>query len=219
MYLTKQRPMTAIRMRKRGLGDDIDDLMAVLLSGDVGDASSADPTDNVMQTTTGTSTTASDFAVVAGVCKPQNFPALDATREMQRQLNRVAQVKGFAKTAVDGAVGPGTLALFTKVQGVSGGQVMGTPSSCMGVAPDVDVLGAQIKLLADSLGAPATVDGPVTLAPATIVTKSGKTLVAPDAGLLGAVASLSGVEKLALLGALGGIGYLLLSGDKKKRAK
>lgn len=200
-----------------GMGDEFGDLLDIMFSGNVGDASAAAPGDNVNQTTTGTTTTADDFTSVGGVCKPKNFPALNVARELQRQLNRVAQVKGFAKVGVDGAIGPGTLALFTKVQAVSSGQVMGSPATCMGVAPDVDILAPQVKALADSLGAPATVSEPLSITPPTILTKSGKILVPPDAGAVGAFASMSTVEKLALLGVAGGIGYLLFAGKKKKK--
>jgi hypothetical protein len=195
-------------------GDDpIADFWALLEGGQ-----QPDPTDNVTQTAGGgTSTSASDFTSVGGVCKPMNFPALDAVRTFQMQMNRVAQVKNLAKTSVDGAIGPGTLALFRQVQSISAGSVMGDPSSCMGVAPDVDVLGAQIKDLADTLGAPATVSGPLGITVPTIVTKSGKTVVAPTGGMAASLASMSGIEKIAIVGVAGAIGYLLLG--KKKRRK
>lgn len=194
------------------MGDIAEDVMS-WLSLD----SEPDPTDLVNQTAGGgTSTSAADFTVVGGVCKPQNFPALAATRFLQKQLNRVAQVKGFAKVSSDGAVGPATLTLFRQVQSVSAGGVMGDPSSCMGVAPDVDVLGAQVKALADTLGAPADVGEPVSLKVPTITTKSNKTIAAPDAGLLGSIGSLSGIEKLAMLAVAGGVGYLLLGKKRRK---
>ncbi len=201
-----------------GMGDDvIADLFTALGLG----TQTPDPSDNVNQTAGGgVSTSASDFTSVAGVCKPMNFPALGAVRAFQAQLNRVAQVKGLGKVATDGAIGPGTLALFRQVQSLGAGSIMGDASTCMGVAPDVDVLAAQIKDLADTLGAPATVSGPISLAslvPATILTKSGKTVVAPDAGLLGGFANMSGIEKVALVGVAGAIGYLLLGKGKKKR--
>lgn len=216
MYVTKTGVRHAPSSRG-GMGDDFGDLLDLMFSGNVGSASTADPNDNVNQTTTGTSTTADDFTSVAGVCKPRNFFSLNVARELQRQLNRVAQVKGFPKVGVDGAIGPSTLALFTKVQGISNGQLMGTPTSCMGVAPDVDILAPQVKSLADSLGAPATVADPISLAPPTILTKSGKILVPPDAGVTGAFAAMSTVQKLALLGMAGGLGYLLLTAPKKKK--
>jgi hypothetical protein len=200
-----------------GDGDPVGDLLA-LFDGVI-PADKADPADNVNQTVGGgVSTSASDFTSAGGVCKPMNFPALAASRALQSQLNRVAQMKGFGKVATDGAIGPGTLALFRQVQSISAGGVMGDASNCMGVAPDVDVLAGQVQSVADSLGAPATVSGPVlSLSVPTIKTKSGKTVAAPDSGLLGSMASMSGLEKLALLGVAGGIGYLLLS--KKKRRK
>lgn len=214
--------MTYIRpnmMVRQSMGDGFVDEMWNFVS-DTGaiDASQAPPADNVMQTTTGgNSTTAADFVNVGGICKPQNFPALDAVRLFQGQLNRVAQMKGFSKVSVDGAVGPSTLALFRKVQSsASPGTVMGDASSCMGVAPDVDVLGQQIQQFADSLGAPAVVAGPtLSLSAPTIKTKSGQTVLAPDAdGIAASLAKLSGTEKIALLGAAG-LGLLYLTKRKK----
>lgn len=217
-YMTTRRPMIVAR-RRGGVGDVWDELENFMMTGGAVDASQADPADNVNQTATGTSTSAADFTVVNGVCKPQNFPALAAARNFQGQLNRVAQAKGFGKISTDGAIGPGTLALFRKVQAAApAGQIMGDPSTCMGVAPDVDVLGQQIQVFADALGTPATVSGPaVQLSPPSIVTKSGQTVIAPDAGLTGDLAKLSSVEKLALLGLAGGIGYMALR-KRKTRA-
>lgn len=178
-----------------------------------------DPTDNVDQTVGGgTSTSAADFKMVGTACKPMNFPALAATRELQNQLNRVAQVKGFGKISADGAVGPSTLALFRQVQAVAAGSVMGDPGSCMGIAPDVDVLGAQVRAVADTLGAPATVSGALSLVPPTIVTKSNKVVAAPDPGIMGSLSSLSQIEKLALLAVAGGLGYMAFTRQKKRRA-
>jgi len=202
----------------RGLSDVWDDLEIYLTTGVA--ASQADPADNITQTEGGgTSTTYQDFTSVNGVCKPKNLPALSAARGFQGQLNRVAHVKGWPKIATDGAIGPGTLALFRKVQAAAGsGRIdMGDPSTCMGVAPDVDVMGAQIQAYADSLGAPATVPAALSLAPPTILTKSNQVVVAPDAGVLGSLATLSSIEKVALVGVAGGIGYLLL--QRRKRGK
>lgn len=179
-----------------------------------------DPADNVNQTATGgTTTTAADFTQVGGVCKPQNFPALAAARAYQGQLNRVAQAKGFGKVATDGAIGPATLALHKKVQSVSGGSVLGDPSSCMGIAPDVDVLATQVKDVADALGVPATVPGPITgiLSPPTIVTKSGKIVAPPNAGIAASLATMPKLEQLAIVGVAGAIGYLVVTGKKRRR--
>lgn len=207
-YLTKRPPM----------GDAMSDFWN--WAANAAPSYAALPSDNVNQTAGGgVTTSAADFVTVGDVCRPQNFPALNAVRAFQRQMNRVAHLKGFGKIIPDGAVGPSTMALFRRVQAASSGSVMGDPSSCMGVAPDVDVLGNQIKDFADALGAPVMVSDPIAsaLVPPTIITKSGKTLVAPDAGLLGSLSALSGIEKVALVGVAGGIGYLLITGKKKRR--
>ncbi len=163
----------------------------------------------------GTSIAASDFSVQGAVCKAANLTALNYVKELQRQLNRVAQVKGLGKIGVDGEVGPGTLALFTKVQAAAGaGQIAGTPTSCMGVAPDADVLGAQVKAYADSLGAPATVSAAFTAHAATIIKPNGQEVAA--AGLFDTFSRLPGLEQFAVVAVFGGIGYMLLTGKKRK---
>lgn len=212
-YLAKTGRRARAR-RARPMGDDSD------FFNEIGTlpASSAEPTDNVNQTAGGgTSTSISDFVSVGGVCKPQNFPALAAVKALQQQLNRVAQVKGLPKIVADGTIGAQTLALFRSVQNLATGSVMGDASSCLNVAADSDVLGAQVKAVADGLGAPAQVSGKLSLAPSTILTKSNKLIAAPDSGILGSLSSLSDVEKIALVGVAGGIGYLALT--KRKRRK
>jgi hypothetical protein len=206
-YLMKQRRRRRARPAMHGLGGTLSDLISTVSGGLIQyDDSDADPSDNVTQTVTGTSTSAADFTTTAaGVCKPQNFPALKAVQEFQRQLNRVAQVKGFTKVAPDGSVGPATMTLFAQVQNASSGLVMGSQGSCMGVAPDVDVLAVQVQGFADSLGAPAQVSSPSPATHPTIVTKSNKEIEAPQDLL----ANVSTVEKLALLGVAGAIGYLI----------
>lgn len=213
-----KRPVLPRRVRS-AIGDVWDDLDNFLTTGGAIPASQADPADNVNQTATGGSTTAADFVTVGNVCKPANFPALGFARAFQGQLNRVAQVKGLGKVSTDGAIGPATLALFRQVQtGAPAGQIMGDASSCLNIAADVDVLGQQVQVYADALGAPATVSGPaLSLSPPAITTKSGKTVLAPDAGFTGDLARLSGVEKMALLGVAGGVGYLLFK-KKPRRA-
>lgn len=205
--------MTYLSKRPAGLGDGVDDFLYNL-----GLTDRPDPSDKVDQTATGgTTTTAADFVSVGGVCKPRNFPALRVVQAFQGQLNRVAHAKGWGKTAVDGAIGPSVLALFRKVQSASNGSVMGDPSTCMGVAADVDVLAAQVKDMADTLGAPASVPGPITIKAPTILTPSGKTVVAPGSGFAASLAAMPGIEKVAIAGVAGAIGYLLLTGKKRRR--
>jgi hypothetical protein len=198
------------------MGDVWDDLTG-FFGEPAGDASAADPSDNVMSTTNGTTTTAADFTSVGGVCKAKNFPALAMVQEFQSQLNRVAQARGFSKIAADGTIGPATMALFRLVQAASSGSVMGDSTSCAALSADVDVVGAQIRTFADTLGAPPMVAAALSIKAPTIVTASGKTIVAPNAGLAGSLAMMSGIEKVAILGVAGAIGYLLLGTKKKRR--
>lgn len=221
--MTYTKPaMHARRSAVGGVADDVnqiaDSLGLFFTAPQAIDASQASPSDNINQTAGGGfSTSASDFQTVGGVCKPMNLPALAAVRAFQGQLNRVAQMRGFSKIATDGAVGPATLGLFRLVQSAAAGSVMGDASTCMGVAPDVDVLAAQIGAYADSLGAPATVSAAVSLHPPTILTKSGASIVAPDSGITGELAKLSGIEKMALLGVGGTILYLTLGKNKRRK--
>lgn len=211
--------MPSMRMTGRAPVGDVWDDISVALGEKAIPADQASAEDAVTSLAFGPSTTADDFVTVGNVCKARNFPALAYARELQDQLNRVAQVKQWPKTDVDGAIGPATVALFKRVQAAAAGAILGDASSCAGIAPDVDVLSVQVKQFADTLGAPATVSPPVTsaLKAKTILTKSGKTVVAPDAGIAGSLAQLSGAEKVALLGLAGGITYFLVT--KKKRRK
>lgn len=175
-------------------------------------------TDDVATASGGTSITTSDFTQAGGICKAANITALNYVKELQRQLNRVAQVKGFAKVGVDGEVGPGTLSLFTKVQtaaGTGAGAILGTPSSCMGVAPDADVLSAQVAAYANSIGAPAIASAAFTGHAPTIVRPNGQEVAA--AGLFDTFDRLPALEKFAVLGVFGGIGYMLMAGKRRKK--
>jgi hypothetical protein len=165
------------------------------------------------------SITAADFAQSGGVCKPKNFIALNYVKELQRQMNRVAQMKGFGKISVDGSIGSGTQGLLKKIQSVTTG-VMGTTTSCIGVAADADVIGDQVRVAADGMGAPATVSGPATGSSASqIALANGKIATVPGTGdgIMGAFTSLGDTEKLVMVGLLGGIGYVIYKGKKRGR--
>lgn len=122
--MTYRMPRLHRRPRKGAMGDVWDDL-AGFFGEPASDASAAAADDNIMSTANGTTTTAADFTSTGGVCKAKNFPALAMAQEFQAQLNRVAHAKGYSKIAVDGALGPGTMALFRLVQTASSGSVMG----------------------------------------------------------------------------------------------
>lgn len=185
----------------------------------------AAPGDNVNATADGSgSISISDFKNVGGVCKPMNFPALNFARALQGQMNRVAQVKGWGKIAADGAIGPGTVALFAKIKAAYPSTVMGDTSSCSFIAADADVLAEQVRQVADSLKAPATVSAAPGAAP-SITTKSGAVVLAPTSSgtgvslIDGAIGGMSTGQKVVLAGLVGGIGYVLYKKSKKGSKK
>jgi hypothetical protein len=214
--MTYIRPLgdTAIVGTAPGGGYTIGDFIGAVLNTAKG--LSAATASDVPTASGGTSISSADFNSTAkpGVCKATNITALNYVKELQRQLNRVAQVKGFSKIAADGEIGPGSLALFAKVQGAAGSQVMGSPSSCMGVAPDADVLSAQVQGYADSLGAPAKASSAIALKAPTIIKPNGQEVA--EAGMMAAFGQLPTLEQLAVVGVLGGIGYLLFTGKKRR---
>jgi len=139
-----------------------------------------------------------------GVCKPTNQATLELVYELQRQLNRIAQMKGLTKIAVDGDIGPGTVRLFN--------QAIGGSASCQTIASQVSTFTAQLNALAVSLNAPAKVSSPAPAKPPTYVNATtGLEVVAPK----GMAASLSdsiglSTPMLLLLGiAAIGAGYYL----------
>lgn len=216
--MTYVRPLGDVVGTAPGGGYTIGDFIGALINTAKGldVATAAD-----VPTANGTgSITAADFkTLTGGVCKPTNLTALTFAKNLQNQLNRVAQVKGFSKVGVDGEIGPATGALFAKVQAAAGGsQIMGTPSSCTGIAPDADVLGSQVQVYADSLGAPLAVSpSQFALKAPTIVRPNGQEVA--ETGLMGAFDQLQPIEKAAMLGVVGGIGYLLFTAKKKRKVR
>lgn len=165
----------------------------------------------------------SDFKNVGGVCKPMNFPALNFAKALQAQMNRVAQMKGWSKIGCDGAIGTGTMALFSKIKAAFPSTVMGDTSSCAYIAADCDVLAEQVRQVADSLNAPAKVSAPAA-GPSTILTASGKTVIAPPVGAAAASAGdafggMSTTQKVVFAGLVGGIGYTLYKKSKKGKRR
>jgi len=122
------------------------------------------------------SISASDFnsTKFPGICKPTNFDALDKFKEMQRQLNRIAQVKRMTMIAVDGDIGPSTLRLVQSTGPYMMVPHVGVdPASCSFVAMNALVIAAQAKSAADAAGVPAKISQPRPSSPPSIVTPSG----------------------------------------------
>lgn len=209
---------------RRGIGDDAGNTGEIEMPDDYVGKDAKSGTDLTTSAAGSSSITASDFFQKNGVCKPANFVALAYAMNLQDHLNRVAQIKNFAKVGVDGAIGALTLALFKKVQAISAGSVMGDASSCINIAADADVLSVQVKDLADKLGAPDKVSSPST-STVTVATSTGHTVKAPaqyqgNTGIVGQLSNaLGGISPTVMvIGAGVAIGgYLYFKGGGKKR--
>lgn len=144
-----------------------------------------------------------------GTCKPMDFDTLNIVREMQGQLNRLAKARGRTLIAVDGDVGPGTVAAVRAAAGDLSPLQFDT-SSCMAVATRSLDIGMRAKTVADGLGAPAKVPSPIPPKAPSIVTITGAEIKAPPmagASLIDSVKNL-GMPMLLLLGVgVVGVGY------------
>lgn len=175
----------------------------------------------------GSTVTSSDFNCVKypGICKPMNLRALQTVQALQAQMNRVAQVKGMGKIAVDGAIGPGTLALFNQVAAASQGTpyVMSPVGSTPLLAADADVYASQCAGLANALGAPAQVSAPSANSPVTLVNRAGAELKAPKANQdmagAGILAAFNGMSTVAQVAVVGIGGFAVLKFMKKRKGR
>ena len=159
------------------------------------------------------------FKVVSGVCKPMNEPTLRVVQDLQRQMNRVAQVKGFTKLQVDGDIGSNTVSLLKSVKAAAGGRVTTDTTSCSTVGPSAKVAAAEVKAFADSIGAPSSTSAPALTSQPSIVTPAGLVKpVAASAGLIDAVKGMPLPMKVAFGGIMAGIGYFVFF-DKPRGKK
>jgi hypothetical protein len=146
-----------------------------------------------------------------GVCKPSNEPTLQLVYDLQNQLNRVAQAKGLTKIGVDGDIGPGTIKLFNAV--------LGTSANCVTIGATIGAFTAQVTAIANELGAPAKVSGPIPAKAPTIVTATGLEVKGPPpagSSLVDSVKNLGMPTLLALGVGLGAAAYFM---TKKKGRK
>ncbi len=155
----------------------------------------------------------------SGIAKPMTNEALAAFKELQNQLNRVAQVKGWSKTPVDGRIGPLTIALYNKVAGAKGF----TPARDHNHLAAGAWTGAAAKWVSDfasSMGAPAYVKPPVW--PPSIATKpsasGGMPVDPPASGVMDAVFAMGPIGLIAI-GGVGFLGYKMYMGGKPKGGK
>lgn len=220
-----RRPRRA--RRRRGLGDATEDFLINLVNQTAAAgqeiSSAAGQAADAGSDITG-ATGPQNFVNKGGICKPADRATLDAVADFQKQLNRVAEVKGFVKIAIDGDLGPATLTSFRQAQGNSGFSVIGDASSCVTLGANLSVASASVRAFADRIGAPSasSVSQPRPLTTPSFVNPStgAETKVsAPGTGsITDVVRSMTTPMKLALGGMAVGIGYFLFV-DKKKRQR
>lgn len=172
-------------------------------------------------------TTVGGFVSVGGICKPTDSTSLSKFKELQRQANRVADVMGMTKIAVDGAIGPATMQLMTFIQGKANasdtgsqgwGNYIGNQSlaSCTAVAGGADNLTPMLSMMADALGAAASVASPAPASAPTIY--NPVTGIESNQGLAASVGDMFGnmstTTKIATLGIGGGLAYFLYKAHK-----
>lgn len=230
------------RMRLHGVGDDSGGAVTIDLPVDTSPDTTTTPDTSTSSDPGNTGTIAdpadpsssdeiamnnpdaSSFKQVGNICKPLTFSSLAAAQELQRQLNRVAAVKGFSKIAIDGGIGPGTMTLFGQVQGISASGIT-SAAACMTVGAACLIFASQIQAYADSIGAPTLVPAPSSPAPISLATAAGNVVKAPLATQAAAsldvlgLGNLSGTEQLLLAAAAVGVGYFLFRGSSKSKSK
>lgn len=167
------------------------------------------------------------FVTKNGVCKPTGSASLDLFKDLQRQMNRVLDAMGSAKIAVDGAIGPGTLAALQAISqapsagayglGSSSGFVVNT-NDCASISNQVVAITAKLSQLADYMGAANSVSSPSpTSTPTTVDPVTGIETPQPlTSSAMDALANMSTTEKLGVAGIAVAVGYFAITKGKKR---
>lgn len=140
-----------------GMGGDVTDVF--------GWGAPGTPSNPILLTYCSTSNVQGRCKPTPNMCKPMTRGVRDLYEELQRQLNRVAAKKGWARIATDGLLGVDTVELSSKAIGVS---------DCNHLAMNIMTHTKSAKSLADSLGAPTKVPAPPSTRPAPTVGPDGK---------------------------------------------
>lgn len=159
-----------------------------------------------------------------GVCKATDDGALAQFKELQRQMNRVLDYVSSPKIAVDGAIGPGTLAALRVIATTPSAGAYSLSSSsvnmndCTAIAAQALVLSARMSSLADFVGAPSSVSSPSpTSTPTTVNPVTGiETPQGPVASASDFLGNMSTTEKLGVAGIAVAVGYFAFVKKKGK---
>ena len=169
----------------------------------------------------------SPFTTISGVCYATSSDVLSTFKNLQRQMNRVADKMGTAKIGVDGQIGPQTIALLSAIKSsplTSGGTAAAwqnfianqDTSSCSAIAAQAITLAQMIGAMADSLGVPSSVTSPAPASTPVIANGSGQLVPQGPAASLGDTwNNLSSATKL-VAGAVA-VGAIVLATKKSKK--
>lgn len=166
------------------------------------------------------SDTSTIFVNVNGVCKATGKATLEAAKDFQRQINRAMSAIGASqRVGVDGEIGPETV---TALRALAQGGVIGAPFYGAGSCGDMNTMltmTAQLKAFADAKGVSSSVSSPAPARTPTFVSPAtGKTVPqAASASVVDAFKNLSTIEKVSIVGALGGAAILIATTPKRRR--
>ena len=147
-----------------------------------------------------------------GSCYATNKPTFDQFAFLQQQINRVSKMRGFPLIAIDGNIGPGTVAALMRIGGLTA-----SAATCSMVAVQADLYGANTRFMADAIQAPAYVVPPRPVKPPSFFDPRTNQEVSPyPSGMFG---DLSTPMVIAIGVAVLGAGYLLLSRPKQNPAR
>lgn len=164
-----------------------------------------------------------------GTCKPSDSDTLAIFKNLQAQLNRVAQGLGFAKISVDGDIGPGTLGLLSQIAtNISSGGVSADPArnilaqtsgyTCVDVASNADMLGSAAQGMADQMSVPPKITQPSS-GSSTLVSSGGTVthVSTPTPASASLTDALAGMDTTTLLALAAGAGAIIYFTGKPKR--
>lgn len=177
---------------------------------------------------------ASDFVKRGSVCKPANSATLAIFKDMQSQLNRVAQAVGVSKIAVDGDIGNGTLYLLSniasKMNSINAMEVAlanEASNNCSTVAARAETIAYFAKAVANARGVSSSVSqgggggggGGSSSAPPVTIPPGTATVPGPAAGggIMASISSMGTLEKAAVAVGAVAVGVALF-GKKKRRS-
>jgi hypothetical protein len=135
-------------------------------SGSSGSSSSETASTSATSTSTDVNQNWYDSSGICYATTSDGGVTLNLYKEFQRQMNRIASVIGSAAIAVDGAIGPNTLALVGAINSATqtSGKMTALGFSSTSCDTDAATLAASgtagLQALADGLGAPSSVTSP-----------------------------------------------------------